>query len=110
MSISTRTGNAPMDSLATDTIVQPPGPWIADALCRDIPDPDIFYPAHQDHTRAARARQLCGACPVREQCLTYALGNNERYGIWGGLDPTERDALRRRLRDNARRARRLSAA
>jgi hypothetical protein len=34
-------------------------------------------------------------CPIREQCLQFALVNNEHYGVWGGLDALERAYIRR---------------
>ena len=43
------------------------------------------------------ARAICAACPVRGQCLAYAITADERFGIWGGLDPRQRRTLRRRL-------------
>ena len=36
-------------------------------------------------------------CPVRGQCLAYAVTADEPFGIWGGLDPHERENLRRQL-------------
>jgi WhiB family redox-sensing transcriptional regulator len=33
---------------------------------------------------------------VKAQCLEYALANDERFGIWGGLSERERRRLRRR--------------
>lgn len=41
------------------------------------------------------AKQLCNACEGREACLEYALANDERFGVWGGLSEKERDRLRR---------------
>lgn len=46
------------------------------------------------------ARNLCGTygqesqCPVREECLRWALENKEIWGVWGGCDESE---LRRAL-------------
>lgn len=37
-----------------------------------------------------RARAQCGGCPVRKDCLLYALLNNECWGVWGGLTHAER--------------------
>lgn len=48
------------------------------------------------HSDTTLARRLCRACPVATDCLEYALRHDERYGIWGGLDPVERAALRRK--------------
>jgi hypothetical protein len=68
------------------------GAWTACARCAET-DPEIFFPPADDP--AAEARRICAQCPVREDCLAYALDADERYGIWGGLDPKERQRLRR---------------
>lgn len=39
--------------------------------------------------RAADKRtaiRLCGDCPARAACAEFAENNNEKYGIWGGID------------------------
>jgi hypothetical protein len=36
-------------------------------------------------------------CPVNGQCLSYAVTADERHGIWGGLDPYQRENLRRQI-------------
>jgi WhiB family redox-sensing transcriptional regulator len=77
-------------ALATATI----GPWTARARCAET-DPEIFFPPADDP--AAEARRICAQCPVRGDCLSYALDADEQYGIWGCLDPRERQNLRRRL-------------
>jgi WhiB family redox-sensing transcriptional regulator len=49
-----------------------------------------------DTDRRARedaAKRVCAACPVRQECLDYALRVREQYGIWGGLTEVERRAL-----------------
>jgi hypothetical protein len=35
------------------------------------------------------AKNLCFACPVRRECLKYALENKEIWGVWGGKDEAE---------------------
>jgi WhiB family transcriptional regulator, redox-sensing transcriptional regulator len=67
-----------------------PGTWSERAICRGE-DPDAFFPAHGDP--GARARQVCANCPVRIDCLEYAVAADE-WGIWGGLDREQRRALR----------------
>lgn len=52
-----------------------------------------FYPERGDDTRAAK--RMCIPCPVRQQCLDYALKYSERFGIWGGYSETERRIIRR---------------
>jgi WhiB family redox-sensing transcriptional regulator len=67
--------------------------WQTDALCAQT-DPEAFFPEKGGSTRDAK--KICGTCEVRAQCLEYALQNDERFGIWGGLSERERRKLRRR--------------
>lgn len=67
--------------------------WQTDALCAQT-DPEAFFPEKGGSTRDAK--KVCGACNVRAQCLEYALANDERFGIWGGLSERERRRLRKR--------------
>lgn len=39
------------------------------------------------------ARSFCNECPVIKDCLTYALQNDERFGIWGGFTAEERKRM-----------------
>jgi WhiB family redox-sensing transcriptional regulator len=77
--------------------------WMLEARCLDA-DPEAFFPEKGGSTR--EAKRICAACPVREECLQYALDNDERFGIWGGLSERER---RRAKRITPTRIRRLSA-
>ena len=45
--------------------------------------------------REAAAKSLCSRCPVVAQCLRHALGVREPYGVWGGLNATERSHILR---------------
>lgn len=67
--------------------------WQTDALCAQT-DPEAFFPEKGGSTRDAK--KVCGSCNVRSQCLEYALSNDERFGIWGGLSERERRRLRKR--------------
>ncbi|WP_230854385.1 WhiB family transcriptional regulator [Arthrobacter terrae] len=67
--------------------------WQTDALCAQT-DPEAFFPEKGGSTRDAK--KVCGSCNVRAQCLEYALANDERFGIWGGLSERERRRLRKR--------------
>ena len=69
-----------------------PGDWQADALCAET-DPEAFFPEKGGSTRDAK--RICDTCEVRQQCLEYALENDERFGIWGGLSERERRKLRK---------------
>ncbi len=68
------------------------GDWTAQAACRGT-DTEIFYPANADEE--AEALSICATCPVRAQCLDYAIRNRETYGIWGGATPEQRRRMRR---------------
>lgn len=65
--------------------------WQTDALCTQT-DPEAFFPEKGGSTRDAK--RVCSGCDVRAQCLEYALANDERFGIWGGLSERERRKLR----------------
>ncbi|MCP2637502.1 WhiB family transcriptional regulator [Microbacterium sp. HD4P20] len=67
--------------------------WQTDALCAQT-DPEAFFPEKGGSTRDAK--RICTSCDVRDQCLEYALQNDERFGIWGGLSERERRKLKRR--------------
>lgn len=66
--------------------------WMLEAKCLDA-DPEAFFPEKGGSTR--EAKRICAACPVREPCLEWALGNDERFGIWGGLSERERRRAKR---------------
>ena len=66
--------------------------WQSDALCAQT-DPEAFFPEKGGSTRDAK--RICTSCDVRAQCLEYALQNDERFGIWGGLSERERRKLKR---------------
>jgi WhiB family transcriptional regulator, redox-sensing transcriptional regulator len=67
--------------------------WQSDSLCAQT-DPEAFFPEKGGSTRDAK--KICASCEVRAQCLEYALENDERFGIWGGLSERERRKLRKR--------------
>lgn len=67
--------------------------WQGDALCAQT-DIEAFFPEHGSSVRAAK--KICAMCEVKGQCLRYALENDEKSGVWGGLDSRERKALKKR--------------
>lgn len=74
--------------------------WRQRAACRDQ-DPELFFPVSETGPgarQAEQARAVCAHCPVRAQCLDYALDGGLHHGIFGGTTATERAALRRRGR------------
>lgn len=69
-----------------------------DALCAEA-DPDDFFPEKGGITKDAKA--ICRRCGVIDECLQWALDNDERIGIWGGLSAKERALLVRARRRKA---------
>ena len=67
--------------------------WQERALCAQT-DPESFFPEKGGSTR--EAKRVCLSCEVRSECLDYALSNDERFGIWGGLSERERRRLKKR--------------
>lgn len=61
-----------------------PGEWVKRGNCRDM-DVALFYPEENAPIPKA-AYDACADCPVRAECLNYALTPPmERWGLWGGL-------------------------
>jgi WhiB family redox-sensing transcriptional regulator len=67
--------------------------WQERALCAQT-DPEAFFPDKGGSTR--EPKRICLSCEVRVQCLEYALENDERFGIWGGLSERERRRVKKR--------------
>jgi WhiB family transcriptional regulator, redox-sensing transcriptional regulator len=70
-----------MKALAVDTH------WMALGECADKP-PSLFFPS--DGVGVEVARRVCAECPVRQECLEYALTNRIDHGVWGGTSERER--------------------
>lgn len=77
------------------TITSPDLDWQQEALCAQT-GADFFFPEPGSSVR--EAKRICGMCPIRSACLDYALDNDERFGVWGGLSEKERLQLRRTSR------------
>ncbi|KGM12075.1 transcription factor WhiB [Cellulomonas carbonis T26] len=66
--------------------------WTAYGLCGKAQPDELFVEGAAQRT----ARQLCGDCAVRLECLVDALDNRVAFGVWGGMTERERRALLRR--------------
>ena len=73
--------------------------WRDSAACLGDGDPDAWFAEPREKARVRHALATCHGCPVRTQCLDFAMARNDQFGIWGGL--TEQD--RKRLLAAARR-------
>ena len=74
--------------------------WRELAACLSA-EPELFFPAAPaDLTagladrQAERAKAVCKACPVRRECLQFALATRQSYGVWGGMSERERRVAR----------------
>jgi WhiB family redox-sensing transcriptional regulator len=67
------------------------GDWVDRAACAGL-DPQLFHPEWGEVPDAAKA--ISQSCPVRADCLDWALRTNQQYGIWGGLSVGARRRLR----------------
>jgi len=62
--------------------------WAAQAACRASQPDKLFVRGAEQN----KAKQVCGACPVRTECLAEALDNQIEWGVWGGMTERERRA------------------
>jgi WhiB family redox-sensing transcriptional regulator len=85
--------------------------WWSRAACRSA-DPELFFPVSASGPalgQAQRAKAVCAGCPVRADCLSYALAAGSLQGVWGGMTEDERRLLRQREAKARLRASRRSA-
>lgn len=68
--------------------------WKLLAMCQNAANPDAWFEKFDSKKKAA---EMCKGCPVISQCLTYALENDEQWGIWGGMTTKDRKRLKRQM-------------
>jgi WhiB family redox-sensing transcriptional regulator len=73
--------------------------WKARGKCRGI-HPDLFHPGRGENKDNDAAKRICADCPVRAECLEYALSfeDDADCGIWGGTSARQRRAIRHERR------------
>ena len=78
--------------------------WRDQAACVGV-DYKVMFPSQPRGGRgrsteeiAREAKAVCAFCPVREECLRYALDNNISHGVWGGMTPNQRTRVRRKMK------------
>lgn len=83
------------------TTVRPNWQWQDDARCKGQDLVLFFGPDNerqpQKDIRERQAKAVCAQCPVRRECVDYALSRPEKHGTWGALNEDERYSERRRL-------------
>lgn len=80
--------------------------WRENARCAGEDTEQFFPPRDKAKYKliAAEAKTHCfgvngnNPCPVRQECLWYAIESDEVHGIWGGMSHRERNALVRKWR------------
>lgn len=77
--------------------------WQFDAACRGEDSALFFAPGYFERreekaARELRAKAICAVCPVRDECLEFALAARESHGVWGGLNEQERRHVLRQRR------------
>ena len=70
-------------------------PFDGTQLCLTA-DPNIFFPEEYTEESVAAAKAICTDCWVKDKCLSFAMANNEREGVWGATTPRERRNIKRR--------------
>jgi len=65
--------------------------WRNKASCLGAPT-EFFFPASRE--TSDYGKEICAACPVREECLDYAIENKRHFGVWGGTDANRREKIR----------------
>lgn len=58
----------------------------------------LFFPGEHANGDVLAAKRICAECPVRFDCLDYALRYEERDGVWGGTSAEERSKMIRARR------------
>lgn len=72
--------------------------WHEDAVCSKRFNRDkIQYFFSRDPKEKYEAKNMCFSCPVRSECLQWALEHRRIDGIWGGRDEVD---IRRTLSVN----------
>ncbi len=72
------------------------GDWRSRAACLSA-DPELFFPltsAGPSVRQIAQAKTVCRRCPVRAECLDFALATRQPHGVWGGTSELDRSRMR----------------
>ena len=75
--------------------------WMAHGNCNNHP-PAVFFPS--DGVGVEIAKKICETCPVKDECLEYALANRVDHGVWGAASDRQRLRIlkdRRRVKARA---------
>lgn len=85
----------PTDAVENLPAIPPPGPWIHRAACAGLPA-DWFFPTRGQGS-VVLIQAVCDSCPVRADCLAWAVENRIHHGFWGGTSERERRRIRKAM-------------
>ena len=73
--------------------------WMEKAACQEE-DPELFYgeKGKFSNPRTMEALRVCRMCPVKTDCLKWAIETGDGHGILGGMTPAQRSRYRREMR------------
>lgn len=83
------------EDLHLDKLRAPLPGWYRDAGCAGT-DTESFFP--EKGRSADEAKAVCWRCPVRRECLDFAITTTDPtndHGVWGGFTWMERERIRR---------------
>ena len=74
--------------------------WMKDAACRGYENYDAFFPRTKKGVKTSykEAKAICAGCPVRTQCLFFAVAHKIPHGLWGGMTEGQRANMSRDLK------------
>lgn len=98
--------NLPAPTVDLDEVLRRSWPvpgWHAWALCGGMPFSAFFGAASDERPTMKRseisaARAVCAGCPVKQECLDWALSRREQFGVWGGTSGRQRARMRAEMR------------
>lgn len=61
-----------------------------DIACKNV-DTNLFF--SELKSKIEKAKTICNSCPVKSECLEFALNDGIEFGIFGGATPQERKQL-----------------
>jgi WhiB family redox-sensing transcriptional regulator len=78
--------------------------WLKRAACRGLPS-DLFFPDQRSEHGWDEPQRICASCPVSNECLALVIDldwTDDRWGMFGGMTPWERESIREERRYYAR--------
>jgi WhiB family redox-sensing transcriptional regulator len=96
--LNKKKGEAKMEIVETWSLRYRHFNWMEFANC--VGQTELFFVESRGYSGAqySKAKEICHTCPVKSECLKFALENSMEFGVWGGKTPAERDRILARRR------------